>query len=101
MAGDRRMPCRIVGDRGEATAANFVEPHLDDRVFVSTPDGRRVEELGRRSSYTYRLEALRAHLCDGAPSPSTPTTRWPTCSSSMTATAPPAFHPDQEPPQCS
>ena len=69
MAGDRRMPCRIVGDRGEATAANFVEPHLDDRVFVSTPDGRRVEELGRRSSYTYQLEALRAHLRDGAPLP--------------------------------
>ena len=67
MAGDRRMPCRIVGDRGEATAANFVEPHLDDRVFVSTPKGRRVEELGRRSSYTYQLEALRAHLRDGAP----------------------------------
>jgi predicted dehydrogenase len=69
MAGDRQMPCRIVGDRGEATAANFVEPHLDDRVFVSTPDGRRVEELGRRSSYTYQLEALRAHLRDGAPLP--------------------------------
>jgi predicted dehydrogenase len=70
MAGDRRMTCRIVGDRGEATAANFVEPHLDDRVFVSAaPDGERVEELGRRSSYTYQLEALRAHLRDGAPLP--------------------------------
>ena len=69
MAGDRRMPCRIVGDRGEATAANFALPTMDDRVFVSTPDGRRVEELGRRSSYTYQLEALRAHLRDGAPLP--------------------------------
>jgi hypothetical protein len=36
---------------------------------VSTPDGRRVEELGRRSSYTYQLEALRAHLRDGASLP--------------------------------
>ena len=27
----------------------------------------RVEELGRRSSYTYQLEALAAHLRDGAP----------------------------------
>jgi predicted dehydrogenase len=69
MAGDRRMTCRIVGSRGEATAANFVEPHLDDRVLVTTPDGERVEELGRRSSYTYQLEALRAHLRDGASLP--------------------------------
>jgi predicted dehydrogenase len=69
MAGDRWMICRIAGDRGQATAANFVEPHLDDRVLVTTSDGERVEELGRRSSYTYQLEALRAHLRDGAPLP--------------------------------
>jgi predicted dehydrogenase len=70
MAGDRdHWPFRITGTLGEATAANFVQPHIDDRVFVSTPDGRRVEELGRRSSYTYQLEALRAHLRDGAPLP--------------------------------
>jgi predicted dehydrogenase len=70
MAGDRdHWPFRIIGTLGEATAANFVQPHIDDRVFVSTPDGRRVEELGRRSSYTYQLEALRAHLRDGAPLP--------------------------------
>ena len=97
----RPLAFRITGTLGEATAANFVQPHIDDRVFVSTPDGRRVEELGRRSSYTYQLEAS-GHTCATAPpSPSTPTTRWPTCSSSMTATAPPAFHPDQEPPRCS
>jgi predicted dehydrogenase len=34
---------------------------------VTTPDGTRVEELGRRSSYTYQLEALAAHLRTGAP----------------------------------
>jgi predicted dehydrogenase len=67
MAGEeRRMTYRIVGDRGEAAALNFVEPHLDDRIIVTTPDGERVEELGRRSSYTYQLEALRAHLREGA-----------------------------------
>ena len=27
----------------------------------------RVEELGRRSSYTFQLDALAAHLCDGGP----------------------------------
>jgi hypothetical protein len=70
MAGDRdRWPFRVVGTRGEATAANFVQPHLDDRVLISTEAGDRVEELGRRSSYTYQLEALRAHLRDGTPLP--------------------------------
>ncbi|NNN29208.1 Gfo/Idh/MocA family oxidoreductase [Streptomyces sp. S3(2020)] len=64
-----RMSCRIVGSRGEATAVNFVQPHLDDRVVVRTAAGERTEELGRRSSYTYQLEAFAAHLRDGAPLP--------------------------------
>ena len=35
MAGDRdRWPFRLVGTHGEATAANFVQPHIDDRVLV-------------------------------------------------------------------
>ena len=62
-----QMSCRVVGTRGEATAVNFVQPHLDDRVVVRTPAGERTEELGRRSSYTYQLEALAAHLRHGAP----------------------------------
>ncbi|MFD8863332.1 Gfo/Idh/MocA family protein [Streptomyces sp. NPDC059590] len=62
-----QMSCRIVGTRGEATAVNFVQPHLDDRVVVRTASGERTEELGRRSSYTYQLEALAAHLRHGAP----------------------------------
>jgi predicted dehydrogenase len=70
MAADRwQMTCRIVGNRGEATAADFVQPHLDDRVTVTTSDGERVERLGTRSSYTYQLEALRAHLRAGAQLP--------------------------------
>jgi predicted dehydrogenase len=70
MAGDRdRWPFRVVGTQGEATAATFVQPHIDDRVLVSTEAGDRVEELGKRSSYTYQLEALRAHLRDGTPLP--------------------------------
>jgi predicted dehydrogenase len=70
MAGDRdRWPFRIVGTAGEVTAANFVQPHVDDRVLVSSGQGDRVEHLGTRSSYTYQLEALRAHLRDGAPLP--------------------------------
>ena len=70
MAGDGvRMPCRIVGDRGEAVAANFALPSMDDRVTITTRGGRRVEHLGTRPTYTYQLEALRAHLRDGAPLP--------------------------------
>jgi predicted dehydrogenase len=70
MAGEgTRMTCRVVGDRGEATAANFVLPTRDDRITVSTRAGRRVEHLGTRPTYTYQLEALRAHLRHGAPLP--------------------------------
>ena len=36
---------------------------------MSTPDGHREEHLGTRSSYTYQLEAFRAHLREGAPLP--------------------------------
>ncbi|BCL32312.1 Gfo/Idh/MocA family protein [Streptomyces aurantiacus] len=61
------MSCRIVGSLGEATAVNFVQPHLDDRVLVRTASGERTEMLGRRSSYTYQLEAFAAHLRRGAP----------------------------------
>ena len=68
-AAKRQMSCRVVGDRGEATATDFVGPHRDDRVVVTTSDGTRVEQLGKRSSYTYQLEALRAHLREGVPLP--------------------------------
>ncbi|MFE9685467.1 Gfo/Idh/MocA family protein [Streptomyces sp. NPDC006285] len=60
--GELRMTCRIVGSRGEATAMNFVLPHRDDRVVVRTPEGERTEQLGKRSSYTYQLEAFAAHV---------------------------------------
>jgi predicted dehydrogenase len=70
MAADhRRYNCRIIGSHGEAAALNFVEPHHDDRIIVTTSAGTRTEELGRRSSYTYQLEAFAAHLRDGAPLP--------------------------------
>jgi predicted dehydrogenase len=64
-----RMSCRIVGSRGQATAANFVLPHLDDRVTVSTPAGDRVEQLGTRLSYSYQLEAFAAAVRGEAPLP--------------------------------
>ncbi|WP_214404423.1 Gfo/Idh/MocA family protein [Pseudonocardia lacus] len=50
--------CRVVGSRGEVGVPSFVLPHLDDRVLVTVDGEQRVEELGRRSSYTYQLEAF-------------------------------------------
>jgi predicted dehydrogenase len=66
-APDFDFSYRLVGSRGQAFAPEFARPHLDDRILVTGPDGERVEELGRRSSYTYQLEALAAHLRTGAP----------------------------------
>jgi len=52
------MTFRIVGTKGEAVAHNFVQPHVDDRLSVITRSRSRVETLGKRSSYTYQLEAF-------------------------------------------
>jgi predicted dehydrogenase len=70
MAADRwEMSCRVIGTRGEATALNFVQPHLDDRVVIEIGRDRRVEHLGTRSSYTYQLEAFAAAVRNGATMP--------------------------------
>jgi predicted dehydrogenase len=53
-----QMTFRVVGTKGEAVAHNFVQPHLGDRLTVSTDAESRVETLGKRSSYTYQLEAF-------------------------------------------
>jgi predicted dehydrogenase len=64
-----RAVCRVVGSRGEAAVMNFLLPQLDDRLIVRTPAGERTEELGRRPSYTYQLEAFAARLRQGTPLP--------------------------------
>jgi predicted dehydrogenase len=70
MASDRRqMTYRVIGSRGEALVANFVEPHLDDRLIIRTPAGERVERHGTRSSYTYQLEAFVRAVREGASLP--------------------------------
>jgi predicted dehydrogenase len=70
MASDRRqLTYRVVGSRGEALVANFVEPHLDDRLIIRTSSGERVERHGRRSSYTYQLEAFVRAVRGGASLP--------------------------------
>jgi predicted dehydrogenase len=70
MAGDLvRMTLRIVGSRGFATAANFVLPQRDDRIFVSTPAGDRVEQLGTRPTFSYMLEAFIDRIRNDEPLP--------------------------------
>lgn len=71
MAGDEvRWGLRVVGTRGEARAVNFVTPHHDDRLIVSTErDGERTEETGRRPTYSYMWEAFAARLRRGVPLP--------------------------------
>lgn len=59
--------CRLVGTLGEATALNFVQPHVDDRVVVRTRAGERTERLGTRSSYTYQLEVFADAVRTGTP----------------------------------
>ncbi|HET8602063.1 MAG TPA: Gfo/Idh/MocA family oxidoreductase [Segeticoccus sp.] len=56
----------VVGSRGQLRVENFVQPHVNDRLTVTTTEGERVEHLGERSSYTFQLEALTAHLRQGA-----------------------------------
>ena len=70
MAGkEPELTYRIIGSRGEAVIPNYILPHLDDRVIVTTADGERVEHLGTRSSYTYQLDAFTAFVRDGIPMP--------------------------------
>ena len=70
MAHDQvEMTFRVVGSDGEVVAHNFVQPHLDDRLTVTTGAGSRTEALGRRSSYTYQLEAFAAAVRTGSALP--------------------------------
>ena len=69
VADHQRSYYRIVGSRGEATALNFVAPHQDDRIIVTTAAGTRTEKLGRRLSYTYQLEAFATHIRGGVQPP--------------------------------
>lgn len=68
-AAEHSFTLRVVGTTGEAFAHNFIKPHDDDRVTITTAGGSRVERLGTRPSYTYQLEAFAAHVLDGASLP--------------------------------
>lgn len=69
VADDHTFTIRIIGTTGDALVHNFIKPHLDDRISITTPGGTVVERLGSRSSYSYQLEAFAAHVQHGAPVP--------------------------------
>jgi predicted dehydrogenase len=70
MAADTvRMSARIVGSGGELYAPFFVFPQRDDRLYVRVDGTDRVEELGRRPTYEYQLEAFTAYVRGGADVP--------------------------------
>ena len=59
----------VTGSKGTVFVPNFVLPNVDDRMIVTVDDETRTEELGRRSSYTYQLEAFTLLIRDGVPMP--------------------------------
>lgn len=58
---------RIIGTDGEAFAHNFCVASFDDRIDVTSNGQSRVEALGKKTSYTYQLEAFADHVRNGAP----------------------------------
>ncbi|MGA9870720.1 MAG: Gfo/Idh/MocA family oxidoreductase [Rhodococcus sp. (in: high G+C Gram-positive bacteria)] len=65
---DYLFTLNIIGTEGNAFAHNFIKPQDDDRITVHTRSTT-VEHLGKRSSYTYQLEALADHVSNGTPLP--------------------------------
>ena len=68
-AAEVSMSHRVVGSDGEALIPDFVNPHRDDRLLVTTSAGTRTERAGDRSSYTYQLEAFTTAVRTGRPAP--------------------------------
>jgi predicted dehydrogenase len=69
MASERRdFQLTVTGTKGELSVPMFPVPHEDDTVVVRRHGAADlVEHLGRRSSYTYQLEAFAAAIRSGAP----------------------------------
>ena len=60
----------VTGTAGVLHVPDFPRPHEDDTLVLRRPgEPEAVEHLGKRSSYTYQLEAFAAHLRDGTPLP--------------------------------
>jgi len=55
----------VRGSKAEALVHNFIKPPEDDRLTVRSAAGERVERYGTRTSYSYQLDAVAAHLGAG------------------------------------
>lgn len=66
-ADSHAFTCRVTGSAGELFVPALIWPHRDDRLMLRRSGEETVEHLGRRSSYTYQLEALARLLRDGEP----------------------------------
>lgn len=63
------MTLTVIGTAGRVHAHNFVLPHMDDRVDVTTASGVRTENLGTRPTYDYQLDVMAAAIANGTPAP--------------------------------
>jgi predicted dehydrogenase len=69
VADDYSYTIRIVGSAGDLLVRDFIKPTEDDRLTIRTSAGTTVERLGKRSSYSYQLEAFAAHVQHGTALP--------------------------------
>ncbi|OBA80793.1 oxidoreductase [Mycobacterium sp. 1164966.3] len=67
-----QIGAKVVGERGELRVFNPVMPQFYHRLAVRSPNGKRVERLGRRPSYAYQLDAFVAAVRRGEPVRTTP-----------------------------
>ncbi|MEU6189466.1 Gfo/Idh/MocA family oxidoreductase [Nocardia sp. NPDC047038] len=62
-----RIGARVVGERGELRLLNPVAPQLPRRLSVRSERGSRAEQVSRRSTYAYQLDAFVAAVRHGEP----------------------------------
>ncbi|MGB3482878.1 MAG: Gfo/Idh/MocA family oxidoreductase [Mycobacterium sp.] len=64
-----RFTLQVFGSAGDVLVHDFIKPNEDDRITITTSSGTRVEQMGKRASYTYQLEAFAAHVEHGVTLP--------------------------------
>ena len=69
IADHKDFSLRYVGTKGNVFAPAFVQPWENDELIITTDAGTRVEHLGKRTTYTYQLEAFTRLLRLGEPMP--------------------------------
>jgi predicted dehydrogenase len=62
-----KITASAVGDKGRIDVFNFVAPQAYHRLTVRTANGKRVERLSKRPSYSYQLDAFCDAVLRGRP----------------------------------